>query len=660
MSKDVVSMQIGSKSDDKKSDIFDGIAGLLDGQVQLKPRSKGRVQLELAPNALEFIESPTFLEGPELHYPQYAVVRDFFELLCPKCNDLEDIYSNVDPQMIGASDKDAKQYRDKQILFRHNICPKCGFNKMQNSRQFNNYNELVGVVGMRGGKSVLVACMSAAIIHELLCVDSLQESLGLVKSQEIDGAFVAASGEQASETIYGHFRGFYDNSPWFQNYRRALLDLEILDSTLRRGDLYWATEKSIHFKEKHIRIKSLTSNSGSIAGKTRIFAVIDELSRMDAGDSKRSATEVYRVLKRSLITIKASVERLRKSGMYNVPDARMFCISSPMYEDDKAMLLLKQAEKSDKMFAFHRTTWEFNPDITKEDLADEFATDPLGAERDYAANPPGSENPLITNTAIIEICVDKQRSSTFLTREVFFEEALDSYKFLYVKPELLDFQYQNLVEYVIHCDPGQRQDSFCLAMGHLTDDVVIIDGAIECRPIHKNNKQGLSPREVYFPAMTDIIMKLNRMLSIRFLSYDRWNSTEQIHKLRTNRIVAFQKNLSRDDHIRFVNSMAANKVSFPVRENEFIDPSIARNMPCAKALWELKRLNDDGVKVDHPPGGSNDMIQCYVGVHRLLMHPEEVISIPELKKEQRKQRIRGSRGRRIGQVVHLEPKGSRR
>ena len=159
MSKNKVSSQIGPQSEDKNSDIFDGISGLLDGQVQLKPRSKGRVQLELAPNQLEFIESPRFLDGPVLHYPQFVVVRDFFELLCPECNDLDDIYSNIDPKMIEASDEETLVQRNKQVLFRHNVCPKCGFNKMQNPRRFNNYNELVGVVGMRGGKSVLVACM---------------------------------------------------------------------------------------------------------------------------------------------------------------------------------------------------------------------------------------------------------------------------------------------------------------------------------------------------------------------------------------------------------------------------------------------------------------------------------------------------------------------
>lgn len=636
------------RDDAKDKGLFDGIQGLLEGNVSVKPRSKGRVQLERAPNAVQFIESARFLDGPELHYPQFEVVRDFFELLCPECNDVERIITVKDVP------------REDQVLFEHHKCPICGFDKVVNGKRFRNFNELIGVVGMRGGKSVLVACMSAAIIHELLCVDNLQEQLGLVKSQDIDGAFVAASGEQASETIYGHFRGFYDNSPWFQNYRKALLDLEIADPNLRRGDLYWSTEKSLHFKDKHIRIKSLTSNSGSIAGKTRIFAVIDELSRMDAGDSKRSATEVYRVLKRSLVTIKAAVDRLRNKGIYNVPDARMFCISSPIFEDDKAMLLLKQAEKADKMFAFHRTTWEFNPDITKEDLADEFATDPVGAERDYGANPPGAENPLVQNPAIIEICVDKNRGSSILTREAFFEENIDQFEFSYVKPVVIKVDYRNLHEYVIHCDPGQRHDSFCLAIGHAEDDITIIDGAIECRPIPKNNRQGMKPREVYFPAMTDIILGLRTKMSIKYVSYDRWNSTEQIQRLREAKVLAFQKNLSRDDHVRFVNGLSSQKISLPARENEFMDPTIAREMPCSKALHELKRLNDDGVRVDHPVGGSNDMIQCYIGVHRLLMHPEQIISEKEMKEAQRAGMRRRYLGRSIGKVIRTPPKGSRR
>lgn len=631
---------------EKDKDIFDGISGLLSGTMKRRPRSTGRIQLELAPHPIKFIESAKYLDGPELHYPQYAVARDFFELLCPMCNDIDRIKTHDDIP------------RGDQILLEYGICPNCGFERNKNVSYFRNYNELIGVVGMRGGKSVLIAAMSAAIIHELLCVDDLQEKLGLVRNQEIDGAFVAASGEQAAETIYGHFRGFYDNSPWFQDYRRKLLDLEIADPELRRGDLYKQSDRIIHFKDKNIRIKSLTSNSGSIAGKTRIFAVIDELSRMDAGESKRSATEVYRVLKRSLLTIKAAVEHRRKQGIVDVPDARMFCISSPMFEDDKSMQLLKSAERAEKMFSFHRTTWEFNPDIKKEDLADEYAADPIGAERDYGANPPGAENPLVQIPALIDICIDRDRNSSVITRERFFEETIDGHRFAYVAPDIVDLHYRNLIDYAIHCDPGHKQDSFCLAIGHREDDTVIIDGAIECRPVVKNNRQGMEPRTVYFPALTDLIISMAGRLSIKYISYDRWNSIEQIQRLRQKKILAFQKDINRDDYVRFLNAIVSQRIRFPARESAIIDPTIARNMPCSKAIHELKRLNDNGVKVDHPPGGSSDMIQGYVGVYRLLMFPEEVMTPDEIKANTRRKRHFGSR--KLGKVIRLPPKGSRR
>lgn len=625
-------------------DLFSNLSGLMEGSIKATPRTKGRVQLELSPNAVQFIESSKFLDGPKLNYPQFEVVRDFWELLCPKCNDVKRIREKKDVP------------REDQVLLEYDACPKCGYNRKAHFADFTNFNELVGVVGMRGGKSVLVSCMSSYVIHRILCVDDLQERLGLVRNQEIDGAFVAASSEQASETIYGLFRGFYENSPWFQHYKKSLMDLEIMDPDLRRGDLYWETERSIHFKDKHIRIKSLTSNSGSLAGRTRIFGIIDELSRMDAGESRRGAAEVYRVLKRSLVTISAAVARARIKGEYDLPDAIMFSISSPMYEDDKTMTLLKQSTKSERMFSFHRSTWEFNPAITKEDLAEEYELDPVGAERDYGANPPGAENPLVVNPNIIEVCIDKNRRSTIQYKDEFFDHKAGVYTFYYIRPHILEAKFRNLNEYVLHCDPGEKSDSFCLALGHVDGDIVVIDAAIECRPIKKNNRQGLAPREVYFPALTDLVLEISRRTTLRYVSYDRWNSTEQIQRVRQGGVVAFKKDINRDDYIKFVNTIASNKIRFPDREDEVTDPSIARGLPCSKALYELKRLGDDGVRVDHPPGGSSDMIQCYVGVHRLLTHPEDVININELKKYNRSVGVRRA-GKRIGQVVRLPRKG---
>jgi hypothetical protein len=628
--------------------LFDSIADLLQGTPKLRPMSRGRIQLEKAPNAIIFIESPLYLAGPTLHDPQFEVVRDFFELLCPICNDVQRIhYTNDVP-------------RGEQILFEYDVCPRCNINKSAIRDEFNNYNELIGVVGMRGGKSVVVACMCSYVLHELLCVDDLQDRLGLVRSQEVDGAFVAVSAEQATETIYGHFRGFYDQSPWFQNYKKALREMEISDPSFRRGDLYWETDRYILFAEKRIRIKSLTSNSGSIAGKTRIFAVIDELSRMDSGESKRSANEVYRVLKRSLLTIKASVDKLRKQNIYDVPDARMFCISSPMFDDDKSMQLLKQAQETRHMFAFHRTTWEFNPEITQELLADEFASDPIGAERDYAANPPGALHPFIKNPDIIEVCIDDKKVNCLDLQELNFDQEVKGFIFHYIKLVLDKITYRNLYDYVIHCDPGQTSDSFCLAIGHRSDGFVHIDGCLEARPIPKNQRGGAIAREVFFPAITDIIIQLSNKVSLKMISYDRWNSTEQLHKLRGKNILAWQKNIDREDYNNFKNAMIANKLRFCRKENQYADPKVQRMIPCAKALWELRHLNDDGMRVDHLEGKSSDMIQCYVGVYRLLEHPDRVISIQEMQKQNKAQGMRRAYGKKIGRVIRLPQKSRQR
>lgn len=631
-------------SDAALNDPFSTIDSLLHGKVTVKPRSYGLVRLERAPNAVEFIESEDFLAGPLLHYPQYEVVRDFFELLCPMCNDIRRIRATNDVP------------REDQVLFKFDVCPKCGMNKYSLVDELNFFNEMIGVVGMRGGKSVLVACMASAMLHELLCIDNLQEKMGLVRTQEIDGAFVAASGEQTSETIYGHFKGLYDDSPWFQHYRKSLINIERIDPNLRKGDLYWETDRYIWFREKNIRIKALTANSGSIAGKTRFFAVIDELSRMDAGASKRSGREIYRVLKRSLTTIKSKVARLREKGVYDIPDARMFCISSPLHQTDEAMNLLKAADNNAKMFAFHRATWEFNPDISKEDLAEEYAADPVGAERDYGANPPGAENPFIRNPTVVDACMDLERRNALIVDEIFFDEVTSGVRFPYVKVALKSVATRTLAEYVAHCDPGQVGDSFCLAIGHSENNMVIIDGAMEVRPIAKNNKDGLEPREVFFPSITDLMIKLSSMMSLRYVSYDRWNSTEQIQRLREGRILAYKSDIVREDHIRFLGSINSRTVRFPRREDDYLDPTIYRNMPCSKALYELKHLEDNGVKIDHPKRGSNDMIQCYIGVHKLLTHPEDVISNYE---NINKKKVRLS-NRRIGRVIRLPPRGSRR
>jgi len=600
----------------EETEVFQSIDKLISGEPEPTVFT-GRVRLVRAPNQVIFIESPDFLSGPNPLWPeQYRIVRDFFELLCPNCNDTEKIQNSDEVP------------RGQQILFEFDTCPQCGLHKRELKDKLRYYNTLVGVVGMRSGKSATVASMVAAHLHNLLCYESLPARLGMVSSQTLDIDFVAAGQRQAEKTIYGHFRGLYDHSPWFQNYRRQLMDLEVTDHNLRRGDLYWENDTEIEWFDKFIRVCATHTNSGTLAGPTRLAVAFDELSRLDAGDSKRSATEVYRVLENSLLTVRASCARLREEGEWIAEDGLMLSVSSPIFLDDKSMQLLKTATRVRRMYSFHMPTWEFNPTISKErDLAEAYEKDPIGAERDFGANPPGAENPFIDDPVRVDLCEDKKRPSILQYREVAFDatatNGVQTVQYHYIRPEFLGMRINNLARYAVHCDPGETGDSFCLAVGHRDNDLCVIDAALEMRPI----KYGVQ-RSVHFPSIVNFIKAMNRTTKLLAASYDRWNSTDHIQELIDEGIVAFKKNLSRDDHIAFRNACYSGKVRFPAAENG--DPQVDRNIPCAKAIHELKRLNDSGIKVDHPPNGSNDMIQCYIGVYRILMTPMTSTSRPTL------------------------------
>lgn len=594
--------------------------------------SGNAIVLEKAPNPIIFVTSDKFLGQPKKLFPsQFEILRNFFELLCPICNDAKAIKANEIDE-------------EDQVLFEYDRCPKCGYYKYSDISRLKFYDELIGRAGMRGGKSMIAALIAHWIFHETLCEEQFQERLGLPSTQTIEGAFVATSGEQAEETVWDHFINMFDNSNWYTSYIGELKHLE-KSRGLQPGKLFGnKSGKALFLGDRNIRLKSLHSNSSSLSGRTRLFAVIDELSRFDSGGSKRSAIEVYRVMRHSLTTIEAPCNRLRSQGVI-LPHPRMISISSPIFDDDLTMRFYREAEFQDRMFSFYKRTEDMNPNITSEDLASQFERDPIGSERDYHANPPGAEN-IFVEPDTVSPCIDESRKSMFDLKERFFERDNGGQIVKYVAINILDMRWSNVVSYFIHCDPGESSDSFCIAIGHRDKKLRIIDGAIEIRPV-KKDKQNPFPKKVHFPSVLKLLLYLCETLSVAAISYDRWNSTDQTQRLIDAGVTTIQKNLSRDDHLDFKDSLLSKRIRLPAPEPGAIDPTSVRNVPCAKAIYELKRLNDSGVKVDHPPNGSNDMIQCYIGVHRLIKNADKILQRKDEKDVRRQLAHRG-----VGRIVY--------
>lgn len=598
------------------------------------------IEVDEAPNELIFVESPHYLNlGTELFPAQRAIIRDFFELLCPICNDIYRIrdYDLLQHKILAnlqdnSSLSETEQIfydtvsKEKQILFEYDVCPKCGIKKSDINDKLHNYNELIGVIGQRGGKSVVAACIATAVAHKLLCMPGLQAKYKILKKQSIDISFVAASSAQVAETIYGQFISLVNESPWFTKYKQSLIYLE--NANHSKGKYYTEKQKELYFKHVNLRIQSLHSNAPALRGRTRVAVFLDELSHIKEGTSDKTADEIYRVFSNSLATVRSAVLRAREQGIFDIPLPIMVCISSPKTQDDKMMRLLKQAEDSNLIFAVHKATWDANPNIKKEDLAEEFEHDPIGAERDFGANPAGAINPFISDPRLIDLCIDVDRPPIITVKDRFFSQNVDKHIFDYITVDLVKFEYKNLHEYVMHCDPGKNKDSFCIAIGHKEYNslgiVVIIDGAVEVRPLTKGNKFGRPPHQVNFDLFFNFILEINKKLKCKIITYDRWNSAQQVDVLRKHGVSAFGANLDRDDHINFAESVRNGSIRFPAKEHQYMNPKVERNMPCAKAIMELKALNDDGRKVDHLVNGSNDVIQCYIGVHRILQTPEKL------------------------------------
>lgn len=627
----------------EKKDPFESINDLLSGNVSDSVIvSSGLVPLEKAPNPIIFSENKRFIGIPELYPFQFKTLCDFFELRCPKCNDLEQIKNDI------------MFPRHKQVLFEYDICPNCGYHKFSDPTKLVFYNELVGCGGMRGSKSALAALIAHSIVHNALCTENLQERLKILKDQTLEGAFVAVSATQAEETVWDHFMSFYEGSEWYQNYVTQLKRIEKSNmGEYELGNLIKdRSEKYLYFGDRKLLLKALHSNSASLAGRTRLFAIVDELSRFDTGASKKSALEVYRVMKNSLKTVGTAVELLRKEQIYDVPDARMICISSPIAAEDLTMQLLKEANHFKRMYSFHAPTWIMNPTITRESLSEDFLRDPLGAERDYGANPPGAENPFIDDPRLVEACIDPKTPSAFTFKDRKFRNTVQGIDFDYVTIDLIDVRYRNLFDYIIACDPGRKNDSFAISMGHLEDEVVVIDGALEIRPYGKEDPS--SRYEVHFPSLKEILFKLNRMLTLKLVVYDRWNSVADLDALRDNNILAVGENLDREDHIRFYEDIRAKKIRFPKREHDFLDPVLNRGMPCSKAIHELIRLNDDGKKVDHGPRGSNDLIQTWVNIHKAIRNPEKFKALSDRNLMRRRMKAASRLNRSPGKVIQLK------
>jgi hypothetical protein len=353
-----------------------------------------------------------------------------------------------------------------------------------------------------------------------------------------------------------------------------------------------------------------------------LFGAIDEIAYFNT-DKKTAkvldADKNYAALNNSLSTIrKKALNVIKKTGDPNVMIPIMYNASSPLNVQDKSWKLLKAAPTNPWSHAMHRATWEANPDYTQEDCRNiNQGISEVEFLRDFGAIPPFSESPYIGDSrSLLKLCraeVPGTKPLLEAARDIWVDEMGDRYLILKAKIPRPD----KMVPRLLALDNGYKNNAFAAVMFHW--DVVgkkpVLDFAVNLYP-EPNAKL-----YVNFPAMFEnFILPIVKNFRITDVFFDRWQSLDQIQRLRNMKQQAEAYSLSYDkDFQPFKQQLLSGAMQLPPCEidieaiKDIADPlSNLKQAPIATLIWQTLTVREVGRKVMKPLDGDDDLFRAFV------------------------------------------------
>ena len=421
-----------------------------------------------AANICEWVTGMDYWNVPSTfdHSRQYQIMRDLFGVRCPICNSSK-------PEAVDCWGK-GRIYLESETLLawveshQDFVCPRCGSTQREliHDGVLHFYNEAIVLAGMRSGKSFLGAHIGGYFEHFLSTramfgQGSIQRLLKQEKSEWFEITFSASTATQAQQTIYAKYREMRKNSPWIQRYATWAQKFETLQPSDVDRWTYNTNNDAILDGWARVRYNRIASDSAGVAGKTRIMASIDEWARLADTEGSRSARELYRVLNQSLATVRAAVLQNPLPAFLGM----MLNVTSPISQDDPAMEQYNKALGGELRHTYYwkGPTWDFNPQMPRFVFDDDYAKDPLAAERDFGANPPNAESPFVDDPKRFWRSIDFEHEPIATFRPSFFEDTTGK---KYVGAEVENCKLNHVHPYYLFGDAGLNWDSFGLVCAH--------------------------------------------------------------------------------------------------------------------------------------------------------------------------------------------------
>jgi hypothetical protein len=457
------------------------------------------------------------------------------------------------------------------------------------------YKELSLECGMRGTKTFVASIIVCYEIWKLMQLDDPATHFNLAKNSPIFIITVATTQQQSNDTVYGYTKARMEGSTYFQN--------------LMNAKRLTVNESRIEFPEKRLTIIGGHSNQAGMVGKTSKLFVMDEAARFQESGGE-DAKSMYSNVGRSTVSFKDKGFKVVVSSAWSEGD-----IMEWLY--DKA----NPHRPGQKLLAFRLATWDLNPNLTKEDLRDQYDADEVAARRDHEGIRPGTVENFFTKKAILN-CVKEGRPSAITynktTRTVgdrtYVEVALD-------KIETVEYPVYSYA----HCDPAIKRDSFTFACARpvKTPDgiVVYVDAVLEWEP--KDLGRGVI-YPVHYQNVEDVILQVHKARNIRRLTFDHFNNTALLQSLYTKGIVTREANFSRAHQMDI----------YTAARRKFNAGMVVLPDDCPKLVRELIHIQlKNGVKIDHPKKnpdettGSKDLADSVISCIAMCIEEERTLNM---------------------------------
>lgn len=463
------------------------------------------------------------------------------------------------------------------------------------------YSEVILQCGQRMGKTFLSALVTAYELYRLVSMDNPQEYLDIPSTAPIFVTVMATTAEQGVNTIFGYLCGFLEGSAYFQG--------------LKKANKMVITANDIVFKHKNIKVSLGHSNASAILGRTAIVVAFDELAffSTDQGASS-NAPEIYARIGRSTGNFGSKAKRITSSSVKEKGDFLETLVEDSWNNADMGTLVM------------NLTTFDGNPKMKKNEtpmVIIDYRRDIEQAMRDYENIRPGILAGFMTQQLIKGALT--LPDNMYVKSELYYHtDELGDMKRTLIRKNIIEVLDPNPeYEYICHCDPAVKNDTFAVVIGHKeytpSGIKTVIDQILEWIP-EKNEFGGRF--EVDQENVYDTLLILNKYFKFKQITFDGWESHGLIQRLFRQGIPTFKHPFGRSIQLQMFKSLKNRMVSNLV------------DLPNNSSLYEeLENLQiSNGNKVNHPVNKpskiqgkqkiSKDIVDCIIVINWYIAEQE--------------------------------------